>query len=124
MSMASLFKGFSTVGKVKAPFTLTDVELVKRDLLNEFYTRKGERLMRPEFGSIVWELLMNPEDSFTTDEIREDVERIIAKDQRVELVDISIFTLDHSVRIEVELNYVILNSRDTLFLEFSTEEQV
>jgi phage baseplate assembly protein W len=122
--MASLFKGFSTVGKVKAPFTLTDVELVKRDLLNEFYTRKGERLMRPEFGSIVWELLMNPEDSFTTDEIREDVERIIAKDQRVELVDISIFTLDHSVRIEVELNYVILNSRDTLFLEFSTEEQV
>lgn len=124
MSMASLFKGFSTVGKVKAPFTLTDVELVKRDLLNEFYTRKGERLMRPEFGSIVWELLMNPEDSFTTDEIREDVERIIAKDQRVELVDVSIFTLDHSVRIEVELNYVILNSRDTLFLEFSTEEQV
>lgn len=124
MSMASLFKGFSTVGKVKAPFTLTDVELVKRDLLNEFYTRKGERLMRPEFGSIVWELLMNPEDSFTIDEIREDVERIIAKDQRVELVDISIFTLDHSIRIEVELNYVILNSRDTLFLEFSTEEQV
>lgn len=124
MSMATLFKGFSTVGKVKAPFTLTDIELVKRDLLNEFYTRKGERLMRPEFGSIVWDLLMNPEDTFTTDEIREDVERIIAKEQRVELVDISIFTSDHSVRVEVELNYVILNSRDTLFLEFSTEEQV
>ena len=124
MSMATLFKGFSTVDKVKAPYSLTDIELVKRDLLNEFYTRKGERLMRPEFGSIVWDLLMNPEDSFTTDEIREDIERIIAKEQRVQLIDISIFTLDHSIRAEVELQYVVLNSKDTLFLEFTREEQV
>lgn len=123
MSMATLFKGFSTVDKVKAPFSLTDVELVKRDLLNEFYTRKGERLMRPEFGSIVWDLLMNPEDTFTIDEIREDIERIVAKEQRVELINIDIFTSDHSVRAEVELKYVILNSQDTLYLEFTREEQ-
>lgn len=122
--MATLFRGFSTVDKVKAPFGLTDIELVKRDLLNEFYTRKGERVMRPNFGSIIWDLLMNPEDTFTVDEIREDIERIIAKEDRVELIDVSIFTADHSVRAEVELNYVILNSRDTLYLEFTTEQQV
>ena len=122
--MAVLFKGFSTVDKVKSPYTLTDVDLVKRDLLNEFYTRKGERRMRPNFGSIIWDLLMNPEDSFTTDEIRDDIERIIAKEQRVNLIDISVFTLDHSVRAEVELEYVILNSKDTLYLEFTREEQV
>jgi phage baseplate assembly protein W len=124
MCMATLFRGFSTVDKVKAPFGLTDIELVKRDLLNEFYTRKGERLMRPNFGSIIWDLLMNPEDTFTVDEIREDIERIIAKEDRVELIDVSIFTADHSVRAEVELNYVILNSKDTLYLEFTTEQQV
>jgi len=124
MCMAVLFKGFSTVDKVKSPYTLTDVDLVKRDLLNEFYTRKGERRMRPNFGSIIWDLLMNPEDSFTTDEIRDDIERIIAKEQRVNLIDISVFTLDHSVRAEVELEYVILNSKDTLYLEFTREEQV
>lgn len=124
MCMATLFRGFSTVDKVKAPFGLTDIELVKRDLLNEFYTRKGERLMRPNFGSIIWDLLMNPEDTFTVDEIKEDIERIIAKEDRVELIDVSIFTADHSVRAEVELNYVILNSKDTLYLEFTTEQQV
>lgn len=122
--MATLFKGFSTVDKVKAPFGLSDIELVKRDLLNEFYTRKGERVMRPNFGSIIWDLLMNPEDSFTVDEIRDDIERIVAKEQRVQLLDVNIFTSDHSVRAEVELNYVILNSKDTLFLEFTTEQQV
>lgn len=122
--MATIFKGFSTVDSVKAPYTLTDIELVKRDLLNEFYTRRGERVMRPNFGSIIWDLLMNPEDNFTGDEIKDDIARIVAKDQRVELINISLFTSDHSVRAEVELKYNILNSKDTLFLEFQTEQQV
>ena len=51
--MATIFRGFSTVDTVKAPFSLSDMELVKRDLLNEFNTRKGERVMRPNFGCIV-----------------------------------------------------------------------
>ncbi len=124
MSMATLFRGFNTVDRVKAPFTLNDVDLVKRDLLNEFYTRKGERLMRPNYGSMVWDLLMNPEDTFTNDEIKEDIQRIIDKEQRVELKNIDIFTSDHSIRAEVELKYVVLNSEDTLYLEFTREEQV
>lgn len=124
MSMATIFKGFTTVGKIKAPFTISDMDLVKRDLLNEFYTRKGERLMRPNFGCVVWDLLMNPEDTFTNDEIKDDIARIVAKDQRVELINISIYTSDHSVRAEVELKYNILNSSDTLYVEFATEQQV
>ena len=124
MSMATIFKGFTTVGKIKAPFTISDIDLVKRDLLNEFYTRKGERLMRPNFGCVVWDLLMNPEDTFTNDEIKDDIARIVAKDQRVELINISIYTSDHSVRAEVELKYNILNSSDTLYVEFATEQQV
>ena len=52
-SMATIFKGFSTVDKIRAPYSLFDQELIKRDLLNEFHTRKGERLMKPNFGSII-----------------------------------------------------------------------
>ena len=63
--MATLFKGFSTVDKVRAPYTLTDADLVKRDLLNHFYTRIGERVMRPTFGSVIWDYLMEPEDPET-----------------------------------------------------------
>ena len=59
--MAVLFKGFSTVDKNRAPYTLTDTNLIKRDLLNHFYTKKGERVMRPNFGSIIWDMLMEPE---------------------------------------------------------------
>jgi phage baseplate assembly protein W len=122
--MATIFRGFSTVDRVNAPFSLSDMELVKRDLLNEFNTRKGERVMRPNFGCVVWDLLMNPEDAFTEDEIKEDITRIVEKDSRVDLINISVFSDAHTVRAEVELRYVILNSKDTLYLEFKDEQQV
>lgn len=121
IGMAATFKGFSTIGKVRAPYTVTDVELVKRDLLNEFNTRKGERVMRPEFGSIVWDMLMNPEDEFTEQEIREDIERIIAKEPRVKLNGITLYDSDHAIRAEISLTYLMLNSSDTLYVEFTRD---
>ncbi len=116
--MATIFKGFSTVDKIRAPYSLFDQELIKRDLLNEFHTRKGERLMKPNFGSIIHDLLMEPEDTITDDEIRDDITRICDKDPRVEVKDILIFTADHTVRAEVILKYVQTNNEDILFLEF------
>ena len=75
-SMARLL-GFSTVGKVKAPYSLVDSDVVVRDLLNEFYTKKGERLMRPNFGSVIWDLLMNPNTRDLENAVQKDIERII-----------------------------------------------
>lgn len=114
----AMFKGFSTIDKARAPYTLIDKELVKRDLLNHFHTRKGERLMRPQFGSIIWDLLMNPEDDLTEDLVKEDIERIIDTDPRVDLKDTSIFVLDHTIRAEVTLTYRGINDEDILYLEF------
>ena len=54
------FKGFSTVNKQHTDWRLYDIDLAKQDLLNEIYTRKGERLMSPSFGYIVWDLLFDP----------------------------------------------------------------
>ena len=53
------FRGFNTVNQVKK-FRLTDLDLVKRDLLNHFQIRKGEKLMNPAFGSIIWNMLFEP----------------------------------------------------------------
>ncbi len=116
--MATIFKGFSTVDKIRAPYSLFDQELIKRDLLNEFHTRKGERLMKPNFGSIIHDLLMEPEDSITDEEIRDDIKRICDKDPRVVVKDILIYTADHTIRAEVILKYVQTNNEDILFLEF------
>jgi phage baseplate assembly protein W len=115
------FKGFSTVDTVRAPFVVTDAELVKRDLLNTFYTKKGERVMRPNYGSIIWDLLMDPEDTTTNSEIVDDVKRIVDADPRVEYLDTTIYTLDHTIRIEVELSFLPFNNKDILYIEYIRE---
>lgn len=84
------FRGYSTVDKTWGNFKLYDLELAKRDLLNELYTRKGERLMSPTFGSIVWDILFDPFTPQTTELIREDCVRIISKDPRFELRQINV----------------------------------
>lgn len=119
--MVAKFRGFNTIDKIRAPYTLEGQDLVKRDLLNTFYTKKGERPMRPEYGSIIWDLLMNPDDLSTEKEIREDVLRIVDGDPRVDHLYTTVIYMDHTIRIEINLKYVILNNEDILFLEYTRD---
>lgn len=77
------YKGFSTVNDANIGNRLYDFDLIKQDILNHFNTRKGSRLMMPEFGSIIWDLIMEP----LTDEIRDlltaDITTICNFDPRV-----------------------------------------
>jgi phage baseplate assembly protein W len=115
------FKGFSTLDRVKAPFTLNDQELIKRDLLNEFYTKKGERVMRPNFGSVIWDLLMDPNDNKLVDVVTEDIKRIVGKDSRVEHVKTTVYTSDHAISADVELRYLPFNNVESLYLIFEKQ---
>jgi phage baseplate assembly protein W len=115
------FKGFSTLDRVKAPFTLTDQDLIKRDLLNEFYTKKGERVMRPNFGSIIWDMLMDPNDDTLVDVVTEDIKRIVDKDSRVEHVKTTVYISDHAISADVELRYLPFNNVESLYLIFEKQ---
>ena len=117
--MANIYKGFSTIGKVRAPFTLIDGDLIKIDLLNELKARKGERVMRPNFGTTVYDILMNPLDEFVIEEIRDEVRRVIEKDPRVEIDEIFTQTQDHLIRVQVQLKFLPTLDEDRLFLEYA-----
>lgn len=119
IDMANIYKGFSTIGKVRAPYTLIDGELIKTDLLNELKTRRGERVMRPTFGTTVYDILMNPLDDFVIEEVREEVRRVIEKDPRVEIDEIFTQTLDHLIRVQVQLRFLPTLDEDRLFLEYA-----
>jgi len=119
--MANIYKGFSTVGKVRAPYTLIDGDLIKADLLNELYTKRGERLMRPTYGTRIWDILMNPLDQYVVAEIKEDIERIVEKESRVEMTDIFTEVLDHTIRITLHLKFKPYLSEDTLYVEYAKD---
>ena len=116
--MATLFKGFSTVDKNRAPYTLTDTNLIKRDLLNHFYTKRGERIMRPSFGSIIWDMLMEQDSPTLQEDIKDDIKRIVDLDPRVTLENTILYINDQTIRAEVEVKYYNLDQAETLFLEF------
>ncbi len=120
--MGYVYKGFSTVGKINPPFLVTDTEIVKIDLMNTFNTRKGERVMMPTFGTSIQDSVMDPMDSFTKNNLIDEVEKVIASDPRVRLEGKPIITeLDATVRIEVELFYVLQNTAETLYVDFKRE---
>lgn len=113
-----LFRGFSSIGKTTPATEITDIDLVKRDLLNHFFTIKGERVMRPEFGSAIWNLLFEPFDGTTREAILSDVQNIIAQEPRVELQNIDILEFEHGLRLNVSLFYVPFNAFSTFEIEF------
>lgn len=117
--MANIYKGFSTVGKVRAPYTLIDGELIKQDLMNELKARKGERVMRPNFGTTLYDILMNPLDQFVIEEVKDEVRRVIEKDPRVQIDEIFTQTLDHLIRVQVQLKFLPTLDEDRLFLEYA-----
>ena len=97
----SIYKGFSTksfkfssatsiVGTLDndfGPYTITDKDLIIMDLLNHFGTRKGEKLMNPGYGCIIWDRLFDPLTSELKDAILNDVSTIIRSDPRIGVID-------------------------------------
>ena len=115
------FIGFNTIGRVRAPYTLTDGELIKRDLLNQFYTKLGERVMRPNYGSIIWDLLMDPSTADLDRKVQKDIEKIIKSEPRAELLDTKLFILDHTIRAEIDIRILPDGDAEKLYLEYIRE---
>jgi phage baseplate assembly protein W len=120
--MATLYKGFSTINRAKK-FQITDINLVKQDLINHFSIRKGEKLMQPNFGSIIWTLLFEPLDDGVNQAIITDVKNIIGYDPRIGLKNITIIKQDYGIQIELELLYIPTNQSTTLSLQFDSNSQ-
>ena len=116
--MATTYKGFSTQASSKN-FRLTDFALIKQDILNNFNIRKGEKLMNPGFGTIIWNILHEP---FTADlqtVITQDVQAIASYDPRVSFENIVVTEYDQGIQIQVQLRYVLTNQVNTMLMNFN-----
>lgn len=113
----ALYNGFSTVNRNKH-FRITDFELVKQDLNNNFNIRKGEKLMNPEYGTVIWDMIFEPLDDTTRNTIMQDVKRIISLDPRVGAQNVVITQYDRGIQIEIDLIYISTNQRSLLNLQF------
>ena len=114
------YKGFSTLAGVKSN-QLYDLDLIKQDLINHFYTRKGERVMEPDFGSVIWDMLYEPLDETNKEIIVDDCKNIIISDPRVDLRDIYLTESENGIRVDVGINVKPFNQTAQMLLEFERE---
>ncbi len=119
----ALYKGFSTNNRSKK-FRITDFELVKQDLINHFNIRKGEKLMNPDFGTIIWDSIFEPLNEDLKNLIMQDVKRILANDPRVAAQNVIVTQYDHGLQIEIDLLYISSNQRDLLSVTFDQRNRV
>ena len=97
------YTGFSSVDPTNAGSRLYDFSLVKQDILNHFNTRKGERVMNPNFGSIIWDLLMEPLTDQTRDALNQDIVEICNSDPRVVPTQLDLTEYENGYVLDVTL---------------------
>ena len=94
--------GYNTIGQVKK-FTLTDRELVKRDLLNSIMIREGEMPGRPEVGTNIWGYVFDPNTDDTVRKIKAEIQRLIDADPRIQAEEVNVYAKNHNILIEMNV---------------------
>ena len=116
------YSGFSTQVNAKR-YRLNDFELVKQDLKNYLSIRRGEKLMQPTFGTIIWEMLFEPLNQETEQLIVQDITKIAAYDPRLTIAQISMAQQETGLNIELTLVYNPTNQQEIMSLNFNRNTQ-
>lgn len=114
------FRGFSTINQHKK-FSLVDLELIKRDLLNAFLIREGTMPGIPSYGTNIWSYVFEQNDASTKNLIEAEVTRIVNQDPRIELENVKISTVHNTVIVEMEVTILPFSDSELFFLKFNEE---
>ncbi len=120
----NIYRGYSTFEfQRNKNLRLTDIELVKMDLLNHIFTFRGTRVMMPNFGSMIPEMAFEPLDEILVDDVYNELLNIFNYDPRVALISLTI-TPDfdnNAVLAQAQLNFIELNMVDGFELNIQFE---
>ena len=89
---------------------------MKLDILNQIFTRRGERVMMPSYGSIVPDIVFEPLDDITLDILEQDLVAVVNFDPRVDLLEFSLNPNFDNNRVEVHMKL--------LYVEFDLVDNV
>tara|TARA_B110000259_G_scaffold48944_1_gene57207 strand:- start:291 stop:728 length:438 start_codon:yes stop_codon:yes gene_type:complete len=117
------YKGFSSQNQPDN-FKLYDIDLVKQDIINHFYIRKGEKLENPNFGTIIWDMIFEQFTPEVKDLIAQDVQDIINYDPRIVVNQIGVDSTEMGIRIQADITYVPFNVTERMQFDFDKNSSV
>ena len=112
------YMGFSSVDPTNTGSRLYDLDLIKQDIINQFNTRKGERVMNPTFGSIIWDVLMEPLTLDIREALNNDILTICNSDPRVTPIAVNLTEKEQGYLLEVTLQLKGTDQSSNLILSF------
>jgi phage baseplate assembly protein W len=113
----TIYRGFSTQNKSKN-WKLTDFELIKQDLMNHFMTKQGERVMNPNFGTVIWNLIFEPFTESVKTAIYDEINRIKNLDPRIVIEQAIITDYQHGIQLDIALRVLETNQLERMTLTF------
>ena len=120
--MAQTFIGFNTQKQYKK-FTLTDFELIKRDLLNSFNIRQGQLPGRPAYGTTLWDFLFENQLEDLQTNIVTEIQRVAGGDPRIYISDTQVYPQENGILLEIELAVVPSTDAERLSIFFNLEQR-
>jgi phage baseplate assembly protein W len=118
---SQFYKGFSTANDTNMTAKIYDFDLIQQDIMNMFQTKKGERVMNPEFGTIIWSLIYEPFTADVKQIISDDVTRILNYDPRATPTQINIREAENGLIIEATLYYKQQDVSELMKFSFDKE---
>ena len=119
----AVYRGINTINNNFGGSKISDTELIKRDLLNHFAIRKGEKLMNGEFGTSLRDLIMDPLTDETKDLVIQEVDTVIQSDPRIASDGITLDEFENGLQIEMAIRYVTTNEVETLQILFDRPDR-
>jgi phage baseplate assembly protein W len=116
------FIGFNTINQNKK-FTLTDFDLIQRDLLNAFNIRQGELPGRPGYGTVIYEFLFENQLEQLQQEIRTEIQRVCGGDPRILLSDVQVFPQINGMMIQIAITIVNTTNAKILSIFFDQQQR-
>jgi len=123
----AIYKGFSTANWLQTKsFQVADIEAIKHDLSNHIFTRLGERVMQPGFGTRIPDMAFEPNDEETIKIIKDDVVKVINYDPRVQLKSVEVYPIpdNNTIIIMVTVYYVEFQVTDVLNIDVKSRKLI
>ena len=116
----TIFVGYNSVDQFKK-FTLVDLDLIKRDLLNAFNIRQGQLVGRPQYGTSLWDFLFESQMTDTETAIKEEIQRVAGGDPRLYIESIELFPQQNGLLVQLQVTPVPGQTAELLSVFFDQQ---
>lgn len=118
----NLYKGYSSFEYERTgSFTVKDIDLVKLDLLNHIFTRKGSRVRMPRYGTTIPDMPFEMIDEDLLEDLHSELTAVFEYDPRVQLLQLQVIPYYdiNTVMASATLRYIEFDVVDMLNLDFN-----